>query len=370
MPDVSLPVESGLRLLAQQCKEMAFILLDSRGQVTWWSPGAARIFDYPAEEIIGSPLARLFQEEDRELGLPEQEMALAAVDSASEDDRWQKRADGSRFWATGLLIALRDPAGRIVGYAKVLRDRTDLKEQLDTLRNRAAALEGASRHKDVFLSTLGHELRNPLGSLANAVHLIRMQRAGDTSLEPALQIVERQMHTIGRLVDDLLDLTRVQTGKVEVQRKPCVLQDIIRMAVEDCMPLVKERRHQLDLVMTEGPIDILADPDRIHQVFVNLVNNAAKYTPSGGRIWVSAATEGHEAVARVEDNGVGIPHEMLPRIFDLFTQVESSRGDARGGLGIGLALVKDLVALHGGSVQVRSEGVGKGSEFTVRLPLP
>jgi signal transduction histidine kinase len=172
-----------------------------------------------------------------------------------------------------------------------------------------------------------------------------------------------------RLVDDMLDLSRVGAGKIELQRRVVSLNEILRSAVESTRSAVAAQRHTLDLLLPDGDVFVEGDPDRLHQVFVNLINNAVKYTPAGGRIWVKGTAEPGEAVARVEDSGVGIPHEMLPRIFDLFTQTESTRGMSQGGLGIGLALVKNLVSLHGGSVQAKSDGPGKGSEFTVRLPL-
>ena len=182
-------------------------------------------------------------------------------------------------------------------------------------------------------------------------------------------MIERQAHLLERLVDDLLDLTRVGAGKVDLQRRPVALQDLVAAAVDDVAELTRKRGHRVDVVLAEGQVMVEVDRDRMHQVMVNLLTNAAKYTPPGGRIWVKAAREAEEAVFRVEDNGLGIPPEMLPRIFDLFTQVDSARHQSQGGLGIGLALVKNLVTLHGGSVQVRSDGPGKGAEFTVRLPL-
>jgi signal transduction histidine kinase len=171
-----------------------------------------------------------------------------------------------------------------------------------------------------------------------------------------------------RLVDDLLDVTRIGAGKIELRREPLVLQDVVHRAVESARPIVGERRQRLEVVVPPSPMVVEGDSARLEQVFVNLLNNAAKYTPEGGNVWVKGTTEGDEAVIHVEDTGVGIPREMLPHIFDLFTQVDASRAYSQGGLGIGLSVVKSLVALHGGSVQVRSEGPGKGSEFTVRLP--
>jgi two-component system CheB/CheR fusion protein len=357
-----------LAMLAEQSLEHAMLLHDPSGRITWANPAAEFIFGYERGEMVGLATSVLFVAEDVERGLAGHEIEVAIRNGVAEDDRWQRRKDGSRFWAVGAMVGLRDASGELVALAKVLRDRTDWKAQIESLRNHAVALEQAARRKDAFLSTLSHELRNPLAPLSNAVQLIRMAGAGG-DIEYPLKVIERQADLLRRLVDDLLDMSRIGAGKVELQRRPIVLQELLRQCVEDTRSLTAERRHAVELLAPDEPIRLAADPGRLQQVFVNLVTNAAKYTPPGGRIAVKATLEGHEAVVKVVDNGVGIPQEMLPRIFDLFTQVESSRALSRGGLGIGLALVKDLVAMHGGSVQVRSEGPGKGSEFTVRLPL-
>jgi two-component system CheB/CheR fusion protein len=343
--------------------------MDPGGRVTWWSPGAEHIFGFRADEMVGREASRIFVPEDKDRGLAEHEMAVATDRGSAEDDRWQQRADGSRFWASGAMLSLRDADGSLVGFAKVLRNRTDLKEQLETLRNQGMRLDQEARRKDIFLSTLSHELRNPLAPLANAVQIIRMSLTPTPHVEYALKVIERQMDLLNRLVDDLLDLTRITTGKVELKRRVVALHEIVERAVEATASLVADRKHRLEVILPPAALMVDVDPDRMTQVFVNLLSNAAKYTPSGGAIWVKATLEGDEVVTRFEDNGVGIPGEMLPRIFDLFTQVEAARSLSQGGLGIGLALVKDLVTLHGGSVQVRSEGTGKGSDFAVRLPL-
>ena len=365
----TVPPERLLALLAGQSREHAILFIAPDGRVSWWSAGAEHVFGYRAEEIVGELADRLFTPEDVARGIPRQEQEIALRGDAAEDDRWQQRADGSRFWASGLVMALRDEAGRHLGFGKILRDRTDVKEQIETLRNRAAELEDAAQRKDAFIATLSHELRNPLAPLANAVQLIRLSAQMGGDVEYAVKVIERQMAVLQRLVDDTLDLSRVGAGKVELRREPLALGGLLREAVESCRAAIDKRDHRVDVVLPDAEIGIEGDPQRLHQVFVNLITNAAKYTPPGGRIWVKGTIEGDEAVARIEDNGVGIPQEMLPGIFELFTQVGTTRRQAEGGLGIGLALVKNLVTLHGGSVQVKSSGPGKGSEFAVRLPL-
>jgi PAS domain S-box-containing protein len=361
--------EQLLRLLAEQAEEHALLLLDRDGVITWWGGGAALIFGMERSAALGRPFAVLFTKEDAAAGMPDYEMAVARANGTAENDRWMGRPDGSRFWAAGVLTALRDQRGELLGFGKIIRNRTDLREQLDTVRNQLRAASDANYQKDVFLSTLSHELRNPLAPLSNAVQLIRITSPRQADLEPLLKIIDRQIDNLRRLVDDLLDISRVGVGKIELKLERVSLHEVVERAVESTRPLVRERRHVLDVIMPAAAIMFEADSTRLEQVFTNLIQNAAKYTPEGGHIWVKGTTEGPEAVVHVQDNGMGIPHDMLPRIFDLFTQVETSRPQAQGGLGIGLSLVKTMVTLHGGSVQVHSDGEGKGSEFTVRLPL-
>jgi PAS domain S-box-containing protein len=361
-------VEHLLRRLAECTEEHAIMLLDSEGRITWWNTGAERIFGLPQREAIGQHVSRLFTQEEKDQGLAEHEMTVALKNSTAEDDRWMARHDGSRFWATGLMVALRDPDGRLLGYGKILRSRTDLWEQMETLKNRIEDLDASSRRKDVFLSTLSHELRNPLAPLSNAVDLIRMAAPVTPDLDYPLRVIERQVDSLRRLVDDLLDLSRIGAGKIQLKKETIAIQEIVQRAVDSAEPQLR-RRHELELLLPPAPLWVEADADRLVQVFVNLLNNAAKYTPEGGSIWVKGTVEDREVVIDVKDTGVGIPADLMPRLFELFTQAESSRPHSDGGLGIGLSLVKNLVTLHGGSVQAKSEGPGKGSEFTVRLPL-
>jgi PAS domain S-box-containing protein len=362
-------VDDLLRLLAEQTIEHAIVFIDTEGCIRWWSRGAEHIFDIPGSEAIGQHSSRMFTPEQVAEGVPQHEMAVARTNVAAEDDRWLARADGSRFWATGVLNPLHDKDGRLVGFGKILRNRTDIKEQLDVLRNKARASAAASRRKDVFLSSLSHELRNPLGALSNAAKMIRLTAPELPELEHPLRIIERQVASLRRLVDDLMDVSRIGAGKMEIRKEAVDLNQVVERAVESVIPLIQERRHRLELLMPQEPMNVEADADRLVQVFSNLIDNAAKYTLESGKIWIKGTTEGEEAVVRVEDSGIGIQTDLLPQIFKLFTQVESSRAHSQGGLGLGLNLVQNLVTLHGGSVQVRSDGEGKGSEFTVRLPL-
>jgi PAS domain S-box-containing protein len=236
-------------------------------------------------------------------------------------------------------------------------------------RRAEAALREANRRKDVFLAMLSHELRNPLAAISNAVQIFRARGPAVPELQWATELIDRQLHHMTRMVDDLLDVSRITQGKVELRKEPVELATVVSTAVEASRPLIEKWGHRLTVTVPPAPIRLDADPTRLAQVITNLLNNAAKYTGHGGRIALCAEQEGGWVEVRVKDDGIGIPGEMLSRVFDLFTQVDGSRAHAEGGLGIGLTLVRRLVEMHGGAVEAKSEGVGKGSEFVVRLPV-
>jgi signal transduction histidine kinase/CheY-like chemotaxis protein len=225
------------------------------------------------------------------------------------------------------------------------------------------------RRKDEFLATLAHELRNPLAPIRNGLQI--MQLAGDNrqAFQSAREMMSRQVQYMVRLIDDLLDLSRISRGKIELRRESVELATVLHNAIETSRPLIQAAGHELSVELPPTRVWLNADPTRMAQVVANLLNNAAKYTHEPGHIWLSAAQEGDTAVIRVRDSGIGIPRDMLPRIFDMFVQIDAATGLAQGGLGIGLTLVKTLVVMHQGTVEARSEGPGKGSEFIVRLPM-
>ena len=233
---------------------------------------------------------------------------------------------------------------------------------------RAEALREADRRKDEFLATLAHELRNPLAPLRNALEILRMPESNSAMREKARQMMDRQLAQMVRLVDDLLDVSRITTGKLAIRKALLEVQAAIRDGIETVRPYVESRNHTLEVQLPSQPLCIEGDRTRLAQVFANLVHNAAKYTEPGGYITVSAAQEGDEAVVRVRDNGIGLAPESLDAIFDMFVQVDRSLERAQAGLGVGLTLSRQLVTLHGGTISARSEGAGKGSELIVRLP--
>jgi PAS domain S-box-containing protein len=348
----------------EQACDHALLFFDVAENIVWASAGAEKILGLPAAELIGKNSCELFVPEDVEAGIPAHEFAIARSRGSSEDDRWMMRPDGSRFWAMGLAYALRDKQGDLIGYGKLFRNRTDAREQQLALKNQVVDLAEQDERKNRMIATFAHEVRGPLTPLVNATEILR--EAGASSY--AISLIERQVDFIGRLIDDLMEATSVHVGKVHLNIENLLLQDVLHQSVEAVRSAVDQQEQHLDVLLPPIPLQLQGDAVRLRQVFMNLLGNATKYTPRGGKIWLKVTTEGNEAVVRVEDNGIGIAPAMLSHIFELFAQVHAPRS-AEGGVGIGLSLVKDLVTLHGGSVQANSDGVGKGSDFIVRLPM-
>lgn len=339
------------------------IAIDEQGVVITLNPAAERLFGYESEEVIGHNVSMLMFEPYRS----EHDLYIANYLRSGEGKIIgrtgrvlpARRKDGSMF-QMDLAVAefSLDDRRHFVG---VVRDLTD--------RNRIAELATADRLKDEFLATLAHELRQPLAPIRNAVQALCMVRSPDPQLQHMRDVIERQVTHIIRLVDDLLDVSRISLGKLELRRERAELASVVHHAVEMCRPLAESAKHEVNVTLPPESIFLHADPVRLAEVFANLLNNACKYTEPGGKIWLQAEREGGEVVVTVKDTGVGIPPDRLGSIFEMFTQVERSTERSQGGLGIGLTLVKRLVEMHGGSVEARSEGLGKGSEFVMRLPL-
>lgn len=283
-------------------------------------------------------------------------------DELYEADYRIVQADGSVRWVTARGRAERDANGEPVRMPGVLVDITARKLLEEALRD-------ADRRKDEFLATLAHELRNPLAPIRNSLEILKMPRVDTDTLQQTRAMMERQVHHLVRLVDDLLDVSRVMRGKIELRREQVELANVIARAVETVQPLIAVQGHRLDLSLPHESLLLDADPVRLAQVVGNLLTNSAKYTEANGHIWVSATREDNDVVLRVRDDGIGIASDMLPHIFELFVQADHTSTKAQGGLGIGLTLARNLVHMHGGSIVARSAGLGKGSEFIVRLPL-
>ena len=352
--------EEKLRLMVEGIRDYAIFMLDPDGNVASWNSGAENIKGYKAEEIIGQHFSRFYPQEAIQRNFPQQELEIATKHGRSEDEGWRLRKDGSAFWANVIITALYDEGGGVRGFAKVTRDMTE--------RKRVEALEHGEREMTEFLAMLAHELRNPLAPIRNAVDLMRMKSAGDSTQEWSRNVIDRQLTQLTRLVDDLLDVGRITSGKIALHKEPLELDAAVLRAVESAQPLADARGHTLDVRLARDPLLVDGDLARLSQVVLNLLNNAIKYTPDGGRIEVEVAREGTWAIVRVKDTGIGMSADLMPKVFDLFVQGERALDRAEGGLGIGLTLVKRLVTLHGGNIVALSEGRGRGSEFVVRLP--
>jgi signal transduction histidine kinase len=290
--------------------------------------------------------------------------ALAdAVDELTAGNPWAPLESSRISEVERLSAAFREMRDR-------LARRTAESERLAAeLRARAEALTESDRRKDEFLAMLAHELRNPLGAVSTAAYILGQARAVEPPVARSISVIQRQSQHLARLVDDLLDVSRITRGKVELHRVPLDLAEVVKQAVETTRPLAEARHHRLEVSLPAEPLPLLADPTRIEQVLANLIRNAVKFTEPGGRVEIAAAAEGGEAMVSVRDTGAGISGELLPRVFDLFVQGQQGLDRSAGGLGIGLTLVRRLVEMHGGRVAASSDGPGRGSEFTIWLPL-
>ena len=279
------------------------------------------------------------------------------------------RPDGTRINVLVNTNPIKTPEGRVLGAITSWCDVTEIKRAQEALRVSEAQLRDADLRKDQFLGMVAHELRGPLSPIRNAVHILQMGSPGDSAVQDICQIIDRQVTTITRLLDDLLDLSRVARGKLDIKTTALDLVSVVAEAVEWNQALIDARGHQLTVVHPQEPIPVKGDAVRLAQVISNLLGNAAKYTDPGGRIGLTVETASEEAVIRVRDTGRGLEASELKNIFDLFYQLEHTSDRAERGLGIGLSLVRSLVEMHGGRVEVSSEGLGRGSEFLFRLPL-
>jgi PAS domain S-box-containing protein len=336
----------------------AIISKDLDGIIVTWNTGAERLFGYAAAEAIGRPVTMLMPP-DR---VDEEPVILARIrrgESVEPYETVRRRKDGSLMdvWLT--VSPIIDEQRRVVGASKIARDITERKRAEHALRE-------ADRRKDEFLATLSHELRNPLAPIRNAVDLLGYADGNAAMGAQARGILTRQVNNLTRLVDDLLELSRISRGTIVMQKERVSLADVVASALETSRPAIEAAGHVLETRLPEEPVMVHADPVRLAQIFTNLLNNAAKYTPPGGRIWLTVQPVPGDVTVSVRDTGIGIAPEMLPRVFDMF--VQAAEGWTHTGLGIGLSLARSLAQMHGGSIEGRSEGLGRGSEFVVRLP--
>lgn len=353
-------------LLAQE-NDHALILLDTKARVIGWHMAAERLFGYARAEILGEPVDRLFVPEDRARGEPQLELALAMDVGKAEDDRWSLRKDETRFWANGIMTALRDERNVVIGFCKVVRDRTDVKAQIDTYVNRIAALETGEDLKAQFIATLAHELRNPLSVVATATQVLSRMLDKSPEHVQVTSRLQRQVDYMQKIMEDLFESARLAHGKVKLELAAASLRLIVDRAAETAANS-EQNQQRVHVLYPSGDIIVSADATKLQQAVANLVANALKFSPPDTPVFVKATVEGDHAVVRIEDRGRGIAPDVLPHIFEMFTQA-GGQTERQLGIGLGLGIVKAIVEMHGGTVHARSDGEGLGSEFIVRIPL-
>jgi PAS domain S-box-containing protein len=472
------------RKAIEDIRDYAIFMTDPDGIITNWNVGAQHILEYNEAEIVGKDGSKFFTPEDRAKDIPRKEMHTAATSGRAEDERWHMRRDGSRFWASGVVTPVRNGAGELIGFSKVMRDMTErnrlteerdrffalsmdmlsivhlngrfqrinpafqevlgyseeelldmsvfelvhpddrsktvreyknlatgeptrfmenrlrtkdglyrwvawsyfpvpedglafgvgrdtteLRQMQEVIRLRADELEHANRVKDEFLATMSHELRTPLTSILGWARLLGSNRLSEKEKERAVQVIQRNAEAQSKLIEDLLDVSRIITGKLRIELQPVSFAALTDSTINSLGPAIDAKELQLEKRIDPAAGPIMGDPSRLQQIVANLLSNAIKFTPSGGRIDVSFQRYDSHVRLEIRDTGVGIPPEHLPHIFERFRQVDSSNVRAHSGLGLGLAIVDYLVRQQAGTVWAESGGVGKGATFTVEFPL-
>jgi len=348
------------------------ISTDTQAKIVFINPVAQQLTGW-GQEAIGRPLEEVFHILNEYTGEPVEnpvkQVIRSGAPAALTNHTVLVARDGSHKCIDDNAAPMWDAEGHFIGVVLVFRDITDRRRLEEELRQRSEDLAQRDRRKDEFLAMLGHELRNPVAPISNSLQYLRLKFADDPEFEEAGGVMVRQLAHLTRLVEDLMDVSRITRGKFELRKRRIDLATVIERAVETTQPFLEERQHQLEVRFPPKAIPLEADPDRLEQVVTNLLTNAGKYTPPGGRIQLCSRCEQGMAIIQVQDNGIGIRPEMLARLFDMFQQADRVPGRVSEGLGIGLTLVRTLVEMHGGTVTGHSGGAGQGSEFEVRLPL-
>ncbi len=386
--------EQRYRLFVEGVKEYAIFMLDANGLFLNWNIGAERILGYREAEIIGRHFRHIFTPEAIERGRPEQVLTIAVSEGFSKENRWHIRKDGTHFWAHCVIIPLRDKDGNLRGFSKIMQDLTERKhaeeerEQL-LLREQAARAEAeaANHSKDDFLAIVSHELRTPMTAILGWVGMLQTGRLDEDRAKDALETIERNANLQMQLIEDLLDISRIVQGNLSLNFGRVNLVEAIAQALEVVQPVADAKSIQIESALDTSLEPIWGDSDRLQQVVLNLLSNAIKFTPDGGRVEVGLSVVGNGqgasgigkktnsqspipyAQITVSDTGKGISPEFLPYVFDRFRQADSTSTRSNKGLGLGLAITRHLVELHGGTIGVESQGIGQGATFTVKLPL-
>lgn len=377
------------QLLVSAVRDYAIFMLDPEGNIATWNEGAQRIKQYAPSEIIGRHFSTFYTEEDKRSRKPERELAIARAEGSVEDEGWRVRKDGSRFWANVVITAVYDGHRELRGFAKVTRDITDRKQteemQRALLEQREARLQAeeerrhaeasyrvaqeSNRAKDEFLMTLSHELRTPMTSILGWSRILPALDPSDPMFQEAIASIAGGAQLQARLIDDILDVSRIVSGKLRLTPEALDIGQVIKDAVDAANPTAQSKQITITTSLAPDLGQLVADATRLQQVIWNLLSNAVKFTPRGGAVRVSALRTTSHIQISVSDTGEGIDLQFLPHIFEPFRQAESPRTRVHGGLGLGLSIVRYITEAHGGTVQAESEGPGKGTTFTVTLPV-
>jgi two-component system, chemotaxis family, CheB/CheR fusion protein len=367
--------EDRLKLAAQATDDYAIIVQDADGVIVTWNKGAERVFGYSAGEAVGQPIDLIFLPDERAAGMALRERQQAATAGRADDDRWHVRKDGTQIYCRGVVTPIDTESFK--GYAKIARDDTDKKgaesqQELQLTLERAirTQAEEANRLKDEFFAVLSHELKNPLNLIhVKAELLTRLPAAREIApVREAADAIQRSVISQAKIIDDLLDLSRVRTGKLTLQFEPVDLAAVLRAVVDASSDDARSNGIDLSVSGIDTPLVVQADAVRFEQMLWNVVRNALKFTPRGGRVDLLLSRENGFACIEVADTGRGIPSDFLPKVFDMFSQAEGGGRRDRGGLGIGLSLVKQLAEMHGGRIEAESAGLGLGARFRLWLP--
>ncbi len=353
----------------------AIISKNLDGIITSWNKGAERIFGYTEEEMIGKPVLTLIPPDHHD----EEPQILSRLRRGEKIEHYETvraRKDGQLINVSLTVSPIRAADGTVVGASKIARDVTEQKKAQERLQQALAEAQEAKRHaeeanriKDDFLTTISHELRTPLTSIVGWVTMLRGGRLDEVMAHKALETIDRNVKAQAQLVEDLLDISRIVSGKMHIVPKPLNLSSIIHSAVDSVMPAAQAKGIRFQVVLDPSTGTVNGDPDRLQQVIWNLLSNAIKFTPAGGRVQIQMEGVKDQVEITVSDSGIGVTPEFLPHVFDRFAQEDSSGTRSYGGLGMGLSIVKYIAELHGGTIRAFSEGTGKGSSFTLALPL-
>ena len=368
--------EDRYRQIVENVKDFAIFSTDPQGIIRSWNVGAERLVGYRDEEIIGQPADVIYTLEDRAEGIPAKELAGALRDGCAPDERWHLKRDGSRFFTNGVVTPMHDAAGRLTGFSKLMQDVTqrrlaqqELQKSKEIAEQAQASAELANRLKDDFLATLSHELRTPLNAIVGWTQLLRAPATTPDDFAEGLETIERNAKVQSQLIDDLLDISRIISGKLRLDSQHIDLIEVIKAAVSSVAPSAEAKQVEIETTLESSALTVFGDGARLQQVFWNLLTNAIKFTPRGGRVSVTLQTAAAIATINVIDTGKGIDAAFLPHVFDRFRQADATSKRSQAGLGLGLSIVKQLVELHGGTVSAASAGDNQGARFTVTLPL-